>query len=180
RLTRALALLLALDDVDDQLLELLGTARLGLPVAERLDPVGHFGFARHHVEELAPHVDAHARIVGGSLGDAHGGHLEAIVLHVPPAPQLDADDELDRRERWDFVDEALGRKLDQAFGVLSHGLRPCGWDSRLRRSRCAQAQILCRCRSLRPITMRWISEVPAPIKRSGASRYRRSISNSFE
>ena len=31
-------------------------------------------------------------------------------------------------------------------------------------------QILWRCKSLRPITMRWISEVPSPINSSGASR----------
>jgi len=41
-------------------------------------------------------------------------------------------------------------------------------------------QILWRCRSLRPITIRWISLVPSPISSSGASRYRRSISYSLE
>ena len=33
-----------------------------------------------------------------------------------------------------------------------------------------QDQILCRWSSFLPITMRWISEVPSPIRSSGASR----------
>ena len=41
-------------------------------------------------------------------------------------------------------------------------------------------QILWRRNSVRPMTMRWISDVPSPISSSGASRYRRSISYSFE
>ncbi len=45
RLGRALALLLALDDVDDQPHDLLGAGRLRLAVGERLDPVGDLAFA---------------------------------------------------------------------------------------------------------------------------------------
>jgi hypothetical protein len=41
-------------------------------------------------------------------------------------------------------------------------------------------QSLWRRSSVRPITIRWISEVPSPISSSGASRYSRSISYSFE
>ena len=65
--------------------------------------------------------------------------------------QLDADDELHRRERGNFLDEAPRGGLDQGLRVPAH-------------------QILCRCSSFLPITMRWISEVPSPISSSGASR----------
>ena len=41
-------------------------------------------------------------------------------------------------------------------------------------------QILLRCKSLRPMTIFWISDVPSPMSSSGASRYRRSISYSLE
>jgi hypothetical protein len=41
-------------------------------------------------------------------------------------------------------------------------------------------QILWRCSSFLPMTIRWISDVPSPMSSSGASRYRRSISYSFE
>ncbi len=44
----------------------------------------------------------------------------------------------------------------------------------------AAPQSLWRRSSVRPITIRWISEVPSPISSSGASRYRRSISYSCE
>ena len=44
----------------------------------------------------------------------------------------------------------------------------------------ASAQRAWRCSSLRPMTMRWISEVPSPMSSSGASRYSRSISYSLE
>src|SRR5205085_3189078 len=53
-------------------------------------------------------------------------------------------------------------------------------DERAERPVKVVAQILWRCSSFFPITMRWISEVPSPIRRSGASRYSRSISYSFE
>ncbi|MEA2290876.1 MAG: hypothetical protein QOD55_2873 [Solirubrobacteraceae bacterium] len=49
-----------------------------------------------------------------------------------------------------------------------------------RTGRAAGGHCLCRWMSLRPMTMRWISEVPSPIRSSGASRYRRSISYSLE
>src|SRR5947209_17984175 len=119
RLARALALLLAIDDVDDQLEELLGAGGLGLAVGEGLDPVGHLAAAfDHRVEELAAHFDAHARVVRWALGDLHAGHLEAIVLRVAPAAQLDADDELDRLERGNFLEKPPRGGLYEGFGVL--------------------------------------------------------------
>ena len=42
------------------------------------------------------------------------------------------------------------------------------------------SQILCFSRRRRAMTVFWISLVPSPIRRNGASRYRRSIVNSLE
>ncbi len=89
---------------------------------------GTFAFAGHHVEELTAHVDPHAGVRGGSVRDLHVGHLQAELLDVPAAAQLDADDQLDRRERRHLLEEPAHGDFDQSLGVIGHTVNlPLWW-----------------------------------------------------
>ena len=46
-------------------------------------------------------------------------HLQAELLHVAAPAQLDADDQLHRLERGNFLEEPACRQLDQRLGVLA-------------------------------------------------------------
>ena len=93
-----------------------------------------------------------------------------------------------------FRPETIGRRLEPAtlpapspassrdadeIALTTGSVTGCS-PQRTSRGRPPAPQSLWRRSSVRPITIRWISEVPSPISSSGASRYRRSISYSFE
>jgi hypothetical protein len=121
RLPRAVALLLALDDVDDQAHVLVDAGRLGMAVQERLAPVGHpRAVLDHRVEELAAHLDAHPRVGGDVLAHVDLGHLEAELLRVAAPVQVDAHDERQRLEGRDLVEERADGLVDERLGVLGH------------------------------------------------------------
>ena len=67
RATRALALLLLLHDVGDELEDLVDARRLRLTVREGLAPVGDVRLLGHDVEERARHLDAHAGVLADAL-----------------------------------------------------------------------------------------------------------------
>ena len=98
---------------------------------------------------------------GSPLVTSGPGQPDPEDLDVAAAAQLQPHDELQWGERRNLALEVPHCDGDQL-------------------SRDGPSQILFRSRSFFPITIRWISEVPSPITRSGASRYSRSISYSFE
>ena len=159
RSARARALLLALDHVDDQLHHLLDPGRLRVAVLERLAPVADVTLGRELVEVRA----------------RHRSRAPSRRRRCPWSPSARAarpGTAADRRAR-----AARARRRASAgwsAGTSSRNRLTAVSISDLvsagRGAQGAEAQILWRSSSLRPITIRWISDVPSPISSSGASR----------
>ena len=120
-LARPRSLLLALDDVDDQLHHLIDPGGLGVAVGERLAPVAHVALRRQLVEVRARDRERHLRVRRDVLGHLRSGHLDPVELHVAAATQLEPGDELQRLERRHLVEEPRDGGLDQRFGVRRRG-----------------------------------------------------------
>src|SRR5205085_3783106 len=155
---------------------------------------------RQLVEARTLDLQPHLRVRRDVLRDLRARQLDAIELHVASPAQLQPHDESQRLERRNLRKEVPHALLDEASGVRGggQGLKPSDRGARDAMGGCwathdveanagcigetsggaqrrpapasRRDQILWRSRSLRPITMRWISDVPSPISSSGASR----------
>src|SRR5260221_7530946 len=109
------ALLLALDHLGDQLLY-VGVAA-GLDVA-RLDrpAIALQGAALGQLVELRPvDLNQDALVLRQILADIRPRHLDPVELDVPPAPQLQPEDQFELLQGGDFRLESLDRSPDQVW-----------------------------------------------------------------
>src|SRR6478752_4526098 len=130
------ALLLALDHLGDQLFH--------IGVADRLDVPGLIGLAvalqRAALGELvelgAIDLDENALVLSEVLRDLRARELDPVELDVPPALQLQPEDEFQFLQRRNFGLEALDRGPDEV-GRRGHPARSCASGGASCRSPCA-------------------------------------------
>jgi hypothetical protein len=124
-------LLLAANDLADQLLDLLVALDLDVAGLERLAVLLDRPLLGEPVEDGAHHLDLDRALAAERLGDRRTRQLDLEDLDVAPPPQVELEGELEVGERGDLGLEALDGGLDQ---LLSRGSYMTILSDRLRRA----------------------------------------------